>query len=97
MLVTLKSPTLVKAWREYGGGIIAFGLVLLFISIVVSIPPEVRKFALVDGVYYAWPIRCNFGVLRDSSGILQDFDDNKIHCVAVVGTYREIQLLGEIR
>ena len=97
MLVTLKSPILAKTWGKYGGWIIAFGLVLLFISIVVSIPPEVRKFALVDGVYYAWPISCNFGVLRDNSGLLRDYDDNKIRCVGVVGTYREIGLLGEIR
>ena len=97
MLVTLKSPTLAKFWGKYGEWVIAAWLITLFISIMVSIPPEDRKFALVDGIYYAWPIRCNFGVLRDSSGLLRDFGDNKIHCVTVVGTYAEISELGEIR
>ena len=97
MLVTLKSPILAKAWGKYGGWVIAAWLITLFIVFMVSIPPADRTFALVDGVYYQFPIRCNFGVLRDSSGPVLDFNDNKIRCVAVVGTAREIRELGEIR
>jgi hypothetical protein len=97
MSIVLRSPTL-ERWISKNHPLVVIILFFLGIcagSYIASLQP--KDYALVDGVYYENPYRCNFGVLEHYTTRVLDINDEPVACVEVYGKPSEIRKLGQIK